>query len=53
MSYLILLMTGTLILSLALHLRHQFRQTAHIRQSLQHARKENRLSGMHDLRIRK
>ena len=53
MPYLILFMSTALILTIAMHLRKQFRQTAHIRQRLQHARVNKSVQGMHFLRIDK
>ena len=43
-------MTGTLILAMLFHFRHQLRKTAHIRQTLQEARNSRTLIGLHDLR---
>jgi hypothetical protein len=53
MPYLIFLMSSALILTIALHLRNQFRQTAHIRQRLQDARKNKTLNAVHYLRVDK
>ncbi len=53
MSYLILLMTLTLILALAFHLKHQLRKTAPVRQALHEARTNKVLTDLHSLQEEK
>lgn len=50
MPYLILLMLGALLFGVSLHLRNQFRKTAHIRRDLHEARANRVLTGLHALR---
>lgn len=53
MSYLFIFMTSAVVLTLALHVRQQFRQTNGVRQDLANARATNTLTGMHNLRVKK
>lgn len=53
MPYLILLMVSALLLAMSLHLRNQFRKTAHIRRNLQQARANRLLTGLHSLRSKR
>lgn len=50
MTYFIFLMTITLILAMAFHLKHQLRKTARIRQDLHEARTNKVLTGLHSIR---
>ena len=51
MPYLIFLMSTALVLAIVLHLRNQFRQTAHIRRRLEAARTGKTLNAVHHLRV--
>lgn len=53
MSYLILLLTITLVLAMVFHLKHQLHKTARIRQDLHEARTSKVLTGLHSLRGKK
>ncbi|MDH5445010.1 MAG: hypothetical protein OEY52_05595 [Gammaproteobacteria bacterium] len=50
MSYLLFALIGTIVFATLFHVRKQFLQTAHIRQSLNQARASQTLTGMHKLR---
>lgn len=50
MSYIILLMTLSLVLAMIFHLKHQYQKTAKIRQTLHEARVDKYLTGLHYLK---
>jgi len=50
MSYFVLFMTISLVLTMAFHLRHQLHKTDSIRKDLHEARNNKVLTGLHSLR---